>query len=81
MEIPRYWRLQKQFKQFTGHSRVNGKGVEVSFDGKHWTPSSNERHKNENPCEAKTIFTPEEVPGGNGKQPIRGSIEVTAATD
>lgn len=45
MEIPRYWRNQPKFKQFTGFSRINGNGVEFSLNGRHWTPSPNGHHE------------------------------------
>jgi hypothetical protein len=42
---------------------------------------NNGRHEKENPLEATTIYSPETTSGGNENQPIKGTVEVAAASD
>ena len=75
MEIPKYWRLQTKFKQFTGYERVNGKGPEYSFNGRHWAQPSNRHHE----TRTLPVHQSEGPPGNIVYQAEKNTLEIAPA--
>lgn len=76
MGIAEHWRLKDQRLRLEGHVRINGKGVEYRLTG-NWIPSTNGYHEGGNlPI---TVYKSEALPGSNGNQSEKGSIEVAAS--
>ena len=82
MEIARHWRLRGTRLRLEGIVIDNGNGQKkFSVDGAHYTESPNGQHESENPLEAKTTYQTEEISGGNGRQPVKGSVVISAPAD